>query len=78
VKAEGLENLLLVNSRLTSPSGYAYRIPDLQVPNLILDATLAPKDFQTPQVIDFHNFSGSNVTIVRPTQEGGSYSILFH
>jgi YD repeat-containing protein len=78
--AQGEGELIQINSYLRDPSNpNAYRIPDINVPgaNQIYDATLETKSWATPQVRGFFDYSrGSNITIVRPTQLGGSYSVL--
>ena len=77
--AEGPGRAIQLNRRLRNPAGEGYRIPDVRLPNgnLIMDATLGYKTAATRQVMDFARFSGGNrVTIVRPTQLGGSYSVL--
>lgn len=78
--AEGNGELIQINRYLRDPSNpESYRIPDVYIPgaNQIYDATLANKTWATPQVRGFFNYSrGSNITIVRPTQIGGSYSVL--
>lgn len=78
--AEGSGEAIQLNRWLRDPSGSGlYRIPDVRIPdaNLILDGTIGHKWQATPQVADFYKFSGgSNVTIVRPTQLGGSYSLV--
>lgn len=77
---EGNGELIQINRYLRDPSNpSAYRIPDVSIPdaNQIFDATLANKTWGTPQVRGFFDYSrGSNITIVRPTQMGGSYSVL--
>ncbi|WP_118185309.1 hypothetical protein [Paraburkholderia phosphatilytica] len=77
---EGLGKLIQVNRQMHDPSGSsAYRIPDIRIPGAkqIYDATLARKSWTWPQIRGFHRFSsGSVVTIVRPSQLGGSYSII--
>jgi len=77
---EGAGELTSVNRWLRDPSGSgSYRIPDFRIDGAgsIMDGTIGYKWSNTPQVRDFFNFSqGSNVTIVRPQQLGGSYSIL--
>lgn len=79
--AEGPGETVQLNRWLRDPSGSGnYRIPDVSIPdaNLIMDGTIGFKWQNTPQVLDFRNFSGgSNITIVRPTQLGGSYSLLW-
>ena len=77
---EGAGELIQVNRYLYDPAGSgSYRIPDVSIPgaNQIYDATLGFKSWSTPQIQGFYQYSGgSNITIVRPTQLGGSYSIL--
>jgi hypothetical protein len=77
---EGAGQLIQVNRYLYDPAGTgAYRIPDVSIPgaNQIYDATLGLKSWSTPQVRGFYQYSnGSAITIVRPTQLGGSYSVL--
>ena len=75
--AEGPQGVIRVNRRLYDPDGSGrYRIPDVYIPDarLIMDGSLTAKTAQAPQVMDFHTYSGSNVTIVQPTQVGPSYS----
>lgn len=78
---EGRGQIIAVNRRLYDPLGSGlYRQPDVYIPGsrLILDGTIAEKTATMPQIIGFRNYSGgANVTIIRPTQEGGSYSIRF-
>jgi len=78
--AEGSGEGIQLNRWLRDPSGSGlYRIPDVRIPeaNLIMDGTIGYKWQTTPQVADFYRFSGgSNVTIVRPTQLGGSYNLM--
>jgi hypothetical protein len=75
--SEGPGGFAQVNRWLRDPSGSgAIRIPDARVPGHIFDLTIGTKTSATPQVADFFRFSaGSRVTIVRPRQVGGSYSI---
>jgi len=77
---EGQGQLIQVNRYLYDPAGSgSYRIPDVSIPgaNQIYDATLGFKSWSTPQIRGFYQYSnGSNITIVRPTQLGGSYSVL--
>lgn len=77
---EGAGEITSVNRWLRDPSGSgSYRIPDFRIDgaNSIFDGTIGYKWSNTPQVQDFFRFSnGSNVTIVRPQQLGGSYSIF--
>jgi hypothetical protein len=78
--AEGPGQTVQLNRWLRDPSGSgSHRIPDFSFPggNSIMDGTIGWKWFTTPQVTDFYNFSGgSRITIVRPTELGGSYSVL--
>ena len=78
--AEGLGQAVHLNRRLRDPLGSgSYRIPDLSIPgaNMIMDGTVGFKWQSTPQIADFYNFSGgSNITIVRPAELGGSYSLV--
>ena len=70
--------LVSVNRRLYNSSGTKYRIPDLRVggANRVYDLTLGNKTIFTPQVQDFTNFpGGGRVTIVRPSQIGGSKTV---
>ncbi|WP_196491728.1 LysM peptidoglycan-binding domain-containing protein [Burkholderia territorii] len=77
---EGSGQAVQLNRWLRDPSGSgSYRIPDVRIPdaNVIMDGTIGYKWGSTPQVADFYQFSGGNqVTIVRPTVLGGSYSII--
>lgn len=77
---EGTGQLIQVNRYLRDPAGSgSYRIPDVNIPgaNQIYDATLGFKTWSTPQVRGFYQYSGgSTITIVRPTELGGSYSVL--
>jgi hypothetical protein len=79
---EGPGELIQVNRYLRDPLGSgAYRIPDIGIPGsrLIFDGTISSsKTIATPQMIDFRAFSGgSNIIIVRPTELGGSYGLVF-
>lgn len=79
---EGAGGIIQVNRWLRDPTAgsSSYRIPDVRIPgaNISLDGTIGWKSATTPQIRDFRLFSGSdNVTIVRPTQIGGSYGIVF-
>ena len=73
------DGLVNINKYLRDPTGTgAYRIPDVRVTSAgqIYDGTIGFKWDTTPKIIDFSKFSGGNrITIVRPTAEGGSYSI---
>jgi hypothetical protein len=60
---------------LASGSG-SYVRPDVRTPSLILDATLGEKPPGTPQLNYFEDYSGLPVTVVRPTQLGGSYTLV--
>jgi hypothetical protein len=76
----GAPNIIQINRRLLDPSfSGVYRVPDVYVPpaGQIFDASLEFKIATSPQIRDFWNYSnGSRITIVRPTEAGGSYSIL--
>lgn len=57
----------------------AFFRPDIRIPSSgnILDATVGMKWNTDTQVMRFNLFSGGDaITIVRPQQLGGSYSIL--
>jgi hypothetical protein len=80
IQAEQIpDGFVNINKYLRDPAGTgAYRIPDVRVPSAgqIFDGTIGFKWNTTSQIIDFSKFSGGNrITIVRPTIEGGSYSI---
>lgn len=78
--AEGVSSSVQMNRWLRDPFGSgAYSRPDIRIPdaNLILDATVGWKWSGTPQISNFQTFSsGNRIIIVRPTQLGGSYSIV--
>ena len=79
---EGPGKIIQVNRYLRDPLGSgAYRIPDIRVSGsgLIFEGTISPsKSIFTPQLADFRMFSrGDNILIVRPTQLGGSYGLVF-
>lgn len=79
---EGAGGIIHVNRWLRDPTAgsSAYCIPDVRIPgaNISLDGTIGWKSATTAQIRDFRLFSGGdNVTIVRPTQEGGSYGVVF-
>jgi len=78
--AEGPGEAVQVNRWLRDPGGSgAYRIPDLRVPDadVIMDGTIGYKWNNTPQITDFYQYSaGSHTIIVRPTELGGSYSLI--
>jgi hypothetical protein len=77
---EGASELIQVNRYLRDPEGSGlYRVPDISIPDArqIYDATLGHKKLSTPQVRGFYDFSaGSNITVVRPSELGGSYSLI--
>ena len=76
--SEGPTGTVQVNRRLYSESRNSFRVPDVRVKdaNVVFDATIGKKTAATPQVRDFVDFSDrSHVTIVRPMDLGGSYSI---
>lgn len=74
--AEGHGADALVNRWLRDPSGSGkHRIPDvrLQQTGTILDGTIGNKTSNTPQIVDFQNFSGGNdVIVVKPQVGPGS------
>jgi len=75
---EGTGQLIQVYLRDPASRG-SYRIPYVNIPgeNQIYDATLDFKTWSTPQVRGFYQYSGgSTITIMRPTELGGSYSVL--
>ncbi|WP_146745147.1 hypothetical protein [Microvirgula sp. AG722] len=78
--SEGIGQAVHLNRWLRDPSGSgAYRIPDVRIPdaNFIMDGTIGYKWQATRQISDFYKFSeGSYITIVRPVELGGSYSLL--
>lgn len=77
---EGPGRIIQVNRWLRDPSSAAFRIPDVRIPgaNIIFDGTIGTKTSVMSQVVDFRSFSGgNNIVIVRPTQIGGSYGIVF-
>jgi hypothetical protein len=69
--AEGPQADVLVNRWLRDPAGSGdYRIPDLRLlqTRKILDGTIGTKTLNSPQAIDFLNFSGGfDILFVRPT-----------
>jgi hypothetical protein len=78
---DGPGDIIQINRWLRDPGGSgAYRIPDVRIPGarISFDGTIGWKTSSTPQIRDFRLFSGGdNVIIVRPTQLGGSYGIVF-
>lgn len=75
---EGPGNSVQLNRWLRNPSGTgAYVRPDVQVPGLILDATVGRKHPETSQLMRNAEYSGGiPTTVVRPSQLGGSCSVL--
>jgi hypothetical protein len=77
---EGAGGVIQVNRYLRNPAGGTWRVPDIRIPgaNIIFDGTIGKKTPGMAQIIDFRAFSGgNNVMIVRPTQLGGSYGLVF-
>ena len=76
---EGVSGLAQTNRWLRDPSGSGlYVRPDIRIPSagVTLDATVGLKWNTSPQIARFSAFSGGDrITIVRPQQLGGSYSI---
>ena len=66
--AEGRDADILVNRYLRNPVGPGHRVPDVRLleTNTILDGTIGSKDRSSQQVIDFLQFSGGQVILVRP------------
>jgi RHS repeat-associated protein len=74
---EGAGNLVQLNRWLRNPTGSGYVRPDVQVPGLILDATVGNKPPGTTQIDRNANYSGGKpTTVVRPSQLGGSCTVL--
>jgi len=75
---EGPDGLVQLNRWLRDPAGSgAYVRPDVQVPGLILDATVGNKPPGATQLERNAQYSGCiPTTIVRPSKLGGSYSAL--
>lgn len=75
---EGPGSSVQLNRWLRDPSGSgAYVRPDVQVPGLMLDATVGKKPPGTPQLERNAEYSGGiPTTVVRPSQLGGSCSVL--
>jgi len=86
VRSEGIEEgptgVVRINRRLydqtAAPGAKRYRQPDVYVPqaNSILEGTMAPKSWRTPQIRDYRAFSGANTTVVRPQARGTSYGVV--
>lgn len=76
---EGPGQFVQMNRWLRDPSGSGlYARPDIRIPSSgsILDATVGWKWSTDTQIMRFDTYSGGNrITIVRPEQIGGSYSI---
>lgn len=81
---EGAGEVVELNRWLRDPVGSgAYRRPDLRIEgeSFILDYTISGRGkwLTSPQISDFYKFSGGDtVTILRPSQVGGSYTIIPH
>ncbi|MWL90506.1 LysM peptidoglycan-binding domain-containing protein [Cupriavidus sp. SW-Y-13] len=80
--AEGLSdsaasNVWAVNRRIKSEQVPGWGVPDSRLgANLYADTTLAAKGAYTPQIMKWNEIRPGNVLIIRPTDLGGSYSIL--
>jgi hypothetical protein len=77
---EGPGQVIQVNRRLADAITTRYRIPDIRIPGaqVILDGSLELKTIQSAQIRDFGLFSGGDgIIVVRPTQLGGSYGLVF-
>jgi hypothetical protein len=78
--SEGPGSVVQINRWMRDPAGSGvYRIPDVRLtrPGVIMDATIGHKGWSSLQIRQFHSFSsGNRITIVRPTQLGGSYSLI--
>ena len=77
--SEGSSEFVQMNRWLRDPAGTGlYARPDIRIPaaGTILDATVGMKWATDTQIARFSAFSGGDaITIVRPQQLGGSYSI---
>jgi hypothetical protein len=77
--SEGPDGMVQANRWLRDPSGSGlYVRPDIRIPGagLSMDATVGLKWSTDTQIMRFSNFSGGDrISIVRPQQLGGSYSI---
>jgi hypothetical protein len=76
--AEGPGNSVQLNRWLRNPNGNGeYVRPDVQLPGLIMDATVGKKPPGTYQLSKNAEYSGGTpTTVVRPSQLGGSCTIL--
>jgi hypothetical protein len=75
---EGPNGSVQVNRWLRDPSGSGdYVRPDVRLPDLILDATVGMKPPGTLQLrLNAKYSQGTPTTVVRPSQLGGSYTLL--
>jgi hypothetical protein len=75
---EGPNGSVQVNRWLRDPSGSGdYVRPDVQLPGLIMDATVGKKPPGTPQISKNAKYSGGTpTTVVRPSSLGGSCTVL--
>ena len=74
---EGPGELVQLNRWLRDPSGSGlYVRPDFQSPGLIMDATVGKKPPGTKQLERNAEYSGNPTTVVRPTELGGSCTVL--
>ncbi|GAB7547892.1 hypothetical protein CS8_075850 [Cupriavidus sp. 8B] len=70
-------NVWAVNRRIKSEQVPGWGVPDSRLgANLYADTTLAAKGAYTPQIMKWNEIRPGNVLIIRPTELGGSYSIL--
>jgi hypothetical protein len=75
---EGAGNSVQLNRWLRNPDGSGeYVRPDVQLPGAIMDATVGRKTPNTPQIVRNAAYSGGKpTTIVRPSQLGGSCTVI--
>jgi hypothetical protein len=75
---EGPDASAQLNRWLRNPSGSGdYVRPDVRLPGLILDATVGMKPPGTLQLrLNAKYSQGTPITVVRPSQLGGSYTLL--
>ncbi|SDD94543.1 RHS repeat-associated core domain-containing protein [Aquimonas voraii] len=76
--SEGAESVIKVNRWLRDPAGTGnYVRPDIQLPGIIMDATVGRKPPGTLQVMKNALYSnGLPTTVVRPSQRSGSCTVL--
>lgn len=75
---EGPGNLVQINRWLRDPAGTGqYVRPDIQLPGLIMDATVGRKTADSLQIKRNAAYSnGTPTVIVRPSQLGGSCTMI--